>query len=106
VKKALTLFGILAALVAAAAFAGELGGSRLHMAPDDTVGFFAETVANLGAKANMDLSGASVAKIRTVIEVGKIIKAKATAADCTGAGTIDVYILLQRLTAGATIAPL
>ncbi len=65
---------------------------------------FVETVANLGATKTMDLTGASVTKIRTVLEVGKKLIAKATVADCTGAGTIDVYVRFERLTAGATIA--
>lgn len=65
---------------------------------------FAETVANLGANKTIDLTGASVTKIRTVLETGKKLTAKSTVADCTGAGTIDIYIKLQRLTAAATIA--
>jgi hypothetical protein len=65
---------------------------------------FVETVANLGANKTMDLTGASVTKIRTVLETGKKLIAKSTVADCDGAGTIDIYIKFRALTAGATIA--
>lgn len=82
-------------------------GTNFAISSDNANGLaniFVETVANLGASKTMDLTGASVTKIRTVLETGKKLIAKSTVADCTGAGTIDVYIKLQRLAAGATIA--
>jgi hypothetical protein len=65
--------------------------------------FFAETVANLGASKTVDLTGASVTKIRNVLESGKKLTAKCTVANCTGAGLIDVFIRFKRLTLGANI---
>jgi len=65
---------------------------------------FVETVANLAANKTMDLAGASVTKIKTVLSTGKKLIAKSTVADCTGGGTIDVYVKFQRLAAGAIVA--
>ncbi len=67
---------------------------------------FVETVANLGATKTVDLTGASVTKIRTILESGAKLQVHSTAADCTGAGTIDIYVKFRRLAAGATIAAL
>jgi hypothetical protein len=61
-------------------------------------------VSGLGANATIELSTASVTKLRGVVESGKKLIAKSTAADCTGGGTIDVYIKFRRMAAGATIA--
>ena len=66
--------------------------------------FMAETVANLGASKTVDLSTASVTKQKFILESGKKIIAKSTVADCTGAGTIDVYFVFRRNAAGASIA--
>lgn len=66
--------------------------------------FFVTAVSGLGANKTIDLSGASVTKIKTVVETGKKVVAKATVADATGSGTIDIYLKFQRLAAGATIA--
>ena len=66
--------------------------------------FFVTVASGLGANKTIDLSGASVTKIKTVLESGKKVIAKASAADGTGAGTIDVYIKFRRLAQGATIA--
>ncbi|MFA5695921.1 MAG: hypothetical protein WC917_00445 [Bacilli bacterium] len=67
---------------------------------------FVETVANLGATKTVDLTGASVTKIRTILESGAKLQVHSTAADCTGAGTIDIYVKFRRLAAGATVAAL
>lgn len=65
---------------------------------------FAHAVASLGASVTVDMAGAGVTKLRGVLESGKKLVAKSTAADCTGGGTIDVYIKFTRLASGATIA--
>ena len=82
-------------------------GTNFQITSDNSNGiavFFAETVANLGANKSIDMTGASVAKIRTTLESGKKFKLSSTGADCTGAGTIDIHILCSRLTAGANVA--
>lgn len=66
--------------------------------------FFSTAASGLGANKTIDLAGASVTKIKTVVEDGKKVIAKATAADGTGAGTIDVYLLCRRLAMGNTLA--
>jgi len=63
--------------------------------------FVAEAVASLGA--SVTVSTPSITNINNVLESGKKVIAKSTVADCTGAGTIDVYIKFQRLAAGATV---
>ena len=86
---------------------GLAAGTNFKIDSDNAKGLasiFAETVANLGVSKTMDLSQASVTKIRSVLETGKKLIAKSTVADCTGAGTIDVNIKFRRLVAGATIA--
>jgi len=82
-------------------------GTNFELKSDNTDGaanFVVETVANLGANVTVDLSGASVTGVKTVIETGKKLQVQSTVADCTGAGEIDVYVKFSRLTAGATIA--
>ena len=86
---------------------GLAGGTNFELKSNNAKGLaniFVETVANLGANKTVDLTGASVAKIRSVIETGKKLQVQSTVADCTGAGTIDIYVKLRRLTAAATIA--
>ena len=65
---------------------------------------FVETVANLGANKTMDLAGASITGIESVLETGKLLQVESTAAACTGAGTIDIYVKFMRLAAGAIVA--
>ena len=65
--------------------------------------FASHAVASLGAQALIDKKTATVGK-GTVLETGKKIVAKCTALDCTGAGTIDVYLLCRRLADNATLA--
>ena len=66
--------------------------------------FFVTAASGLGASKTIDLANASVTKIRTVLESGAKVVARASAADGTGAGTIDVYVKFRRLAAAATIA--
>lgn len=66
----------------------------------------AETVANLGANKTVDLFSASIAKQRTVLESGKKFQIQMTGSNGTGSGTVDVYITLRRVAAGATVATL
>lgn len=63
-----------------------------------------ETVANLGASKTVDAFTASVVKQRTMLESGKQLQFLGTASAGTGAGTVDVYILYRRLSAGASIS--
>lgn len=66
--------------------------------------FLSTAASGLGANKTIEMSAASVSKTKMVLESGKIVTAKATAADGTGAGTIDVWIKFRRLAQGATIA--
>jgi hypothetical protein len=86
---------------------GLAAGTNVQVYTDNAKGLaniLAETVANLGANKTVSLFDASVAKVKTVLEVGKKVKINSTVADCTGAGTVDVYLKCRRLTAGATLA--
>ena len=62
------------------------------------------TVASLGAQASMDMAGANVSKYHAVLETGKKLTADCTVADCTGAGTLTIYMKFERLATAATIA--
>lgn len=66
--------------------------------------FFGETVANLGANKTEVLSTGSVTPSNgTVLESGQKLVAKCTVADCTGGGTITLYIKARRVAAGANL---
>ena len=65
----------------------------------------AEAVANLGANDTVIATAASVTPlVPTVLESGTTITAVATGTNATGAGTIDIYLVLTRLAASATVA--
>ena len=67
--------------------------------------FFSTAVSGLnGAVKTVDFTNATVTKVKTVLESGKKLQLSSTAADCTGAGTIDIYILCQRVTSGANVS--
>lgn len=61
-------------------------------------------VSGLGANKTVTLLDASVTKVPTILEEGKKIQYKSTAADCTGSGKIGVYLQFERLDEKATIA--
>ncbi len=67
--------------------------------------FFVTAVSGLsGAVKTIDFANASVTKIKTVLESGKKIQFASSGDDCTGAGTLDVLICLERLDDDATVA--
>lgn len=86
---------------------GLAAATNLSLETDNAKGlpaFFVTAVSGLGASKTIDLANASVTKIKTVLETGKKVVAKATVTNSTGSGTIDLYIQFERLTAGATVA--
>lgn len=86
---------------------GLAGGTNFNLLSNNATGapvILANAVAGLGANATVDLFTAGVTKQRTVLESGKKFQVQSTVAPCTGAGTITIYIELERLAAGATVA--
>lgn len=86
---------------------GLAGGTNFQLVNNNANGatlFMAEAVISLGSAATVDLTTASVAKQKFILESGKKITAKATIADCTGVGTIDIYLVFRRNAAAATVA--
>lgn len=86
---------------------GLAGGTNFTLETNNAKGsavFLSSAVSGLGANALMDLDTASVTSKNVVLESGKKVVAKCTVADCTGAGTIDVYLLCRRLADNATLA--
>ena len=69
-----------------------------------TTAFFSTAVSGLGANGTISTTTASVTKGTHVLESTKKIVAKCTAADCTGTGTVDVYLVCRRLADNATLA--
>ena len=65
----------------------------------------AQAIAGLGANATVGLNAttALTGYTPTVIELGKVLTANSSATNGSGAGTVDIYIRLQRLTNGANI---
>ena len=75
------------------------------------VNIFVETVANLGANITKNLSAGhttgdlttgnanpTVTANLTVLEAGQNLWVNSSSADCTGAGTIDIYVQFERIT--------
>ncbi len=86
---------------------GLAAGTNFELKTDNSKGlanFFVTAVSGLGAAKTIDFANASVTKIKTVLESGKVVKVQSTVADCTGAGTVDIWIEFERIDAGATIA--
>jgi hypothetical protein len=87
---------------------GLAAGTNFTLEKDAGTGlltFFGETVANLGANKTENLTSGSVvvATGPIVLESGQKIVAKCTVADCTGAGTITLWIKGRRGADGATL---
>lgn len=76
---------------------GLAGGTNLQIKTTNSAGLvnvLVEAVSNLGANKTVNMDTASVTKQKTVLESGSKIQLNCTAADCTGAGIIYVYIVL------------
>lgn len=82
-------------------------GTNFQLLTDNAKGlavFFSTAISGLGASKTIDFANASVTKIKTVIEDGKVVKQQNTVADSTGSGTADVWMLFERIDDDATIA--
>lgn len=86
---------------------GLAGGTnfQVHMTQDfGQNNVFVEAVANLGgAKTTVNFDTASITGQRTVLADGEGLFYRSTAADCTGAGQIEIYVICQQATSGAQI---
>lgn len=79
---------------------GLAGGTNLVIASTNAKGLaniLVEAVSNLGANKTVNIDTASVTKQKTVLENGAKIQISSTVADCSGAGTIDVYLVLEAI---------
>lgn len=87
---------------------GLAGGTNFQITSNNTNGlliFFSNAVSGLGSAATVNMATAGVtANGRTVLEQGKVLSLSCTSTNCTGVGTIDVYIKCVRLTAGADVS--
>lgn len=86
---------------------GLAGGNNFQVITNNANGtplVMAEDVTVLGANKSSDIFVTTQGKVRTVLELGKKIQVQSTDSNCTGAGTVDVYIQLQRLSPTATVA--
>lgn len=84
---------------------GLAAGTNFTLETNNTKGataFLSNAITALGANGNLSLQTATVRE-NTVLETGKKIIAKCTTADCTGSGTIDVYLICRRLADNATL---
>lgn len=82
-------------------------GTLLNIVSNNVKGlllFFSTVITGLGANKTLTLAQGSVVGAGFVLESGKKLTAKSTVLDCTGAGTVDIYCVWRRVTAGATIA--
>jgi hypothetical protein len=86
---------------------GLAGGTNKQVYSNNANGaanILVEGTATLGANKTTCIEDASVSGCGTILETGKKLSMNSTVADGTGAGTVDVYIQFERLSAGATIA--
>ena len=85
---------------------GLAGGTNFQVTTNNANGLtniLVETVANLGANKTVDMSSASISKQPTILENGKKITLKSTVGACTGAGTIDIYLVMEKVDQGASV---
>lgn len=85
---------------------GLAGGTNFQILQNGAKGLanvLVEAVANLGANKTVDLYTASVTKQRMTLKAGQKLQMQSTVAPCTGAGTVDITVVLARVTAGSTI---
>ena len=90
---------------------GLAAGTLFTLETDNAKGkavFLTEAVADLGATATeisyLGNAGTTDAgSFAPILETGKKVIAKCTAADCTGVGTIDVYLVCRRLADNAAL---
>lgn len=86
---------------------GLAGGTNFQLQTTNANGlavFFAQAVAGLSGAKTICMANATTANARTVMESGKKLQASSTVANCSGAGTIDIYVKFRRLTAGADVS--
>jgi hypothetical protein len=84
---------------------GLAGGTNFVISVDSAKGsgtIFAETVANLGANATVELADASVTSTKQVLDTNGNIQVAMTGSNGTGSGTADVVIVMRRLNSNST----
>ncbi len=82
-------------------------GTNLQISTNNAKGgalVMVTAVSGLGISKTIDGANASVSKTKVVLETGKKLTIDCTAADCTGAGTVDVTLICRRLASGAALA--
>ena len=85
---------------------GLAGGTSFQIDSDNTTGAtttFATLVSKLGGRATLDLYSATTTAQRFVLTDGHKLKAKCTVADCTGAGTVTIYVRMIKASPTAYI---
>jgi hypothetical protein len=83
------------------------GAAVLELYTNNTNGsntFLSEPESGLIANGTMDLDNATLEGVRTVLESGKKVTAKATGEDFTSGGAVKIYLICSRMTGGATLA--
>ena len=111
--------------VSAASIGGELAIKNVILKTDPTTGLaglatlkvttnnvngnlVVSQTTNIGTSVTTSMvpanTGEAATSAATVLESGKAISLTALTTNGTGAGTVDVYVLLQRLTAGANLS--
>lgn len=85
---------------------GLAGATNFRVLSNNSKGLVAileEAVSALGANKTIDITTASVVKQRTVLESGKKLQFLGTASAGTGAGTVDVYVVLRKASTSSVI---
>lgn len=83
------------------------GAAVLELYTNNVAGagsFLAEAEANLAANSALDLESATLRGRQCLLESGKKVTAKATTEDFTSGGTVTVYLICRRVSAGASLA--
>lgn len=72
---------------------------------DGLLTFFSDAVGNLGGNITRELSdGSTTASTEEILQSGQKLVAKCTATNCTGGGTITLYMKCRRAADGADLA--
>ena len=82
------------------------GGTNLVIQSNNANGLatiLSQAISGLGANKTVTLLDAGTTKVPTILESGKKLQVKSTAADCTGSGKVRIFVECVRLDEKATV---
>jgi len=86
---------------------GLAGGTNFQIKTTNAAGsatILATAISGLGANATINMDTASVTKQRTILESGSKLQLQNTVADGSGAGTVEITVILSQIDPTSQIA--